>query len=226
MDSEPFNDLALRVIAGEATTEERHTLETELAAHPELRDEFDQIKISYEVLRTASPMAEATRANEPELPAYRVNELRTAVRQHFGPAANRGKSTWSGLLSAWRWIFAGGGLTALTVLLVVLNLSNHTIEVGLYQTDQMRGESGGLTAQDVPAARLMTFDQDAPFDQWKDAPLAWYERGKVWVDNERDLLHIVRRVNHGQISKETYPLATTNDAQREQIKQAVESLEK
>jgi len=223
MDADSFNDLALRVIAGEATDTERHALEAELSAHPERQDEYEQMRIAHDVLRTTAPMAEAAQAKEPELPAYRMNELRTAVRQHFGPAANRGKNS-SGLISALRWIFAGGGLTALTVLVVFLNLSNHTVEVGVYRADLMRNGDASLTPQDVPTARLMTFDQDTPFDQWQSQSLAWYEHAKIWVDNEHDLLHVVRRMDHGRISRETYPLAPTNEGQRDQIKQTVESL--
>ena len=223
MDADSFNDLALRVIAGEATDAERHALETELSGHPGRRDEYEQIKITHDVLRITAPMTEATRATEPELPAYRVNELRTAVRQHFGPAVKREKSS-GGLTSALRWIFAGGGATALVILVVVLNLSSRTIEVGVYRTDQMRSDETSLSAQDVPAAKLISFDQDAPFDQWQSQPLAWYERAKIWVDNEHDQLHVVRRVNHGQIIRITYPLAPTNEGQREQIKQAVDGL--
>ncbi len=228
MDADSFNDLALRVIAGEATDTERQALEAELSAHPERRDEFDQVKITHEVLRTTAPMTEAARATEPELPAYRLNELRTAVRQHFGPAAQRsgmGKAS-SAWLQAFRWIFAGGGLTALTLLLVFLNLSNRTVEVGIYRTDLMRNGDASLSAQDVPSAKLMTFDQDTPFDQWQSQPLAWYERAKIWVDNEHDLLHVVRRVDYGRISVETQPLAPTDEGQREQIKRVVESLQK
>ena len=223
MDADAFHDLALRVIAGEANDAERHALEAELSGNPARRDEYDQLTITHDVLRVSAPMSEAVRATEPGLPAYRLNELRTAVRQNFGPANQREKSS-GGLMTALRWIFAGGGATALVVLLVVLNLSGRTIEVGVYRTDQMRSDEAPLSSQDVPSARLLTFDQDAPFDQWQSQPLAWYERAKIWVDNEHDLLHVIRRINHGKISRETYPLATTNDGQREQIKQVVDGL--
>jgi hypothetical protein len=225
MDVESFNDLALRVIAGEATVTERQALEAELSAHPERRDDFEQTKIMHDVLRTTAPMMEAARATEPALPAYRVGELRTAVRQHFGPAASRQNN--SGVwVNALRWILAGGGATALTVLIVVLNLSGRTIEVGMYQTDAMRDGKVTLVAQDIPAAKIITFDQDASFDQWQSESLKWYERAKIWVDNEHDVLNIVRRVDHGNIQIEHQPLAPTDEGQREQIKQAVDSLQK
>jgi len=225
MDVESFNDLALRVIAGEATVTERQALETEISAHPERRDEFEQMKITHDVLRTTAPMTEAARATGPELPAYRVGELRTVVRQHFGPATARQKSS-GGLVNVLRWILAGGGATALTVLVVVLNLSGRTIEVGMYKSDTVRNGEVALTPQDIPSAKVITFEQDASFDQWQNQSLAWYEKAKIWVDNEHDVLNIVRRVDHGNIQIEHQPLASTDAGQREQIKQAVDSLQK
>ena len=219
MDAETFMDLALRVIAGEATADERATLERELAGDAARRAEFEQL----DALLTVAPMTEAARATAPELPAHRVQELRTAVRQSFGPVGARRKPS-TPVLDAFRWLFAGGGLVGLAAIIVVLCFSNRTIEVGLYGSDLTRGGDQGLSAQDVPAAKLVTFDQDAPFDAWQNRSLAWYEHAKIWVDNEHDQLHIVRRVGYGHVVIETQPLAPTNDAQRAQIQQAVQSL--
>ena len=178
------------------------------------------------ILRATAPMAEAALATTPELPAYRVNELRTAVRQHFGPATNRPKTTapFGGWIPALRWFFAGSGVAALGFAVVVFCFANRSVEVGLYGSDLARGGDQALSTGDVPSARLVTFDQDAPFDQWQNRPLAWNEHAKIWIDNEHDLLHIVRRVRHGQIVMETQPLAPTNEGQREQIKQVVDAL--
>jgi len=226
MDAETFTALALRVISREATDDERRALETELSAAPVRREEFEQLKLTHEILRAAAPMTQAVRATTPELPAHRVNELRTAVRQHFGPAANRKKNRapFGEWIPALRWLFAGSGVAALGFAVVVLCFANRSIEVGLYGTDQVRGGDQALSAADVPSARLVTFNRDAPFDQWQNRPLAWNEHAKIWVDNEHDLLHIVRRIRHGQILMETQPLAPTNEGQREQIKQVVEAL--
>jgi hypothetical protein len=225
MDAESFTALALRVISREATDDERRALEAELSSVPARREEFEQLKLTHEILRAAAPMAEAASATAPGLPAYRVNELRTAVRRHFGPAANRTKAaaTPVGWIAFLRWIFAGSGVAVLGFAVVVLCFANRTVELGLYRTDLARGDRA-LSAADVPAARLVTFERDAPFDQWQNQPLAWNEHAKIWIDNEHDLLHIVRRVRHGQILMETQPLAPTNEGQREQIKRMVEAL--
>jgi len=226
MDAESFTTVALRVISREATDDERRALETELSSTPSRREEFEQLKLTHEILRATAPMTEAARATSPELPAYRVNELRTAVRQYFGPAANRKKNP--ARVGAWipalRGFFIGSGVAALGFAVVIFCFANRTVEVGLYGTDQVRGLDQSLTAADIPSARLITFDADAPFDQWESQPLAWNEHAKIWVDNEHDLLHIIRRVRHGQIVMETQPLAPTSEGQREQIKQVVEAL--
>ena len=224
MDAESFNTLALRVIAGEASADDRHALEAELSAEPARREEFQQMQVIHDVLRTTAPMFEAGQATTPELPAYRVNELRTAVRQHFGPAAERLKKPAPAWVPALRWLFAGTGFAAFGVAVVLMCFANRTIEVGLYGSDLARSGDRALMTQDVPQAHLVTFEQDAPFDAWQNRPLAWNERGKIWIDNEHDLLHIVRRVSHGQVIMETQPLAPTDDGQRAQIQQAVESL--
>ncbi len=225
MDADSFTDLALRVLAGEATDDERRTLQATLANEPAHREAFEQLTITQGILRTTAPMTEAVKATGPELPAYRINELRTAVRQHFGPAVNRRKSA-SGLSQALRWIFAGSGATALAAVILFFNFANRSIEIGLYQTDLVRGDNAALTAQDVPAARIIAFEQDAPFDQWQTQPLAWTERAKIWVDNEHDLLHIIARDAQGKPVEHTEPLAPTDREQSAQIKQAVEALKK
>lgn len=224
MDANSFTELAQRVLAGEATAAERQALELELSAHPERRSEFAEMKVIHDVLRTAAPLAAAAQATGPELPAWRVNELRTAVRQHFGATASRPAA--SSPRTFLRWLLAGGATTVFAAVIIIFTFANRTIEVGLYQSGQVRGDGSPLTPQDIPAARLVTFDQDAPFDQWQGQPLGWNEHAKIWVDNERDVLHVVVRQAHGVIHMQDLPLAPTTEGQREQIRQTVESLQK
>ena len=225
MNPDAFTDLALRVIAREATDEDRRALDVELAARPERRGEFAELQVTHDVLRTTAPLTEATRAAGPEFPAYRLNELRTAVRQHFGPSVNRGRKPNLPSLVL-RWIFTGTVAAMLGVAVVLICFSNSTIEIGLYRTDLVRGYNSGLTPESVPAARIVTFDADAAFDRWQSQPLAWYQHAKIWVDNEHDLLHVVRREQHGRITMLTLPLAATDEAQREQIRQIVQDSHK
>jgi hypothetical protein len=229
MDVETFNELALRAIAHEATVEDQAALAAEISANAERQKEFADFERLVHALRTTAPLTEAARAAAPDLPAYRLNELRTAVRQHFGPAVGRPRPA-NALLNGLRWLFAGGGLAGLATLIVLLCFSNRTIEVGSYADDLVRGGEHPLTQADLPAVQLITFDHDADFDAWQNRSLAWYEHAKIWVDNEHDQLHIVKRLGHGQVVMQTVPLATSDDAQaaqdaqRAQIRQAVDSL--
>jgi hypothetical protein len=225
MDVETFHLVALKVLAGEASADDRHALEAELAADPARREDFQQLRITHDILRTAAPMTSAVEVTGPELPAHRVNELRTAVRLHFGPAAARDRKPEPAWVPALRWMVGGAGLGAFACAVVLMSFANKTIEVGLYGSDLTRDGQRVLTAQDIPAAHLIAFDQDAPFDAWQNRPLGWNERGKIWVDNERDLLHIVHRVGHGNVVMETQPLAPGDDAQREQIQKAVQAIQ-
>ena len=223
MDADTFTELALRVVAGEASADERATLERELSADPSRRAEFAQLALTFDALRTVAPMNAAALASAPGLPAHRVGELRTAVRRHFGPLRAVRHTP---MLDALRWLFAGGGLAGLAALVVLLCLSNRTIEYGGYADSLERDGVHSLTQADMPVANFVTFQQDAEFDAWQNQPLAWYEHAKVWVDNEHDQLHIIKRVNHGHIVSLTQPLAPSDDAQRAQILQAVQDLQK
>ncbi|MCE0484651.1 MAG: hypothetical protein LV479_10490 [Methylacidiphilales bacterium] len=221
MDADTFNDLALRVIAGEATADERRALETEFASIPSRRDEFDQLRLVHEIAHTVT----SSQAVEPQLPTYRLNELRTAVRQHFGPAKIKSGNRFSAIAVV-RWIFVGGGALIAACILVLLAYSDRSVEIGLYQTSQVRGEEAVVTPEAVPSAHLVTFDQDSSFADWQNRPLAWNEHAKIWIDDEHDQLHIVRRGPDGKTVQETQPLASGNQAQRAQIQQVVESISK
>ncbi len=123
-----------------------------------------------------------------------------------------------------RWIFTGGATTVLAAVALLLICSDSTVEVGLYRTDLVRG-GDAMPPEEVPSARLVTFDQDASFDQWQKS-LAWYQHAKIWVDTEGSLLHIVHRDSQGHLVDQTEPLASTNREQHEQVIHAVEALKK
>jgi hypothetical protein len=227
MDIDSFTDLALRVLAREATEEEHRAMDAELASSPAYREKFDQLKAAHDILRAVAPMTNAVTAQEPELPAYRLNELRTAVHQHFGPATTRNsvEKKYGLLTPALRWLLSGGVMTALAIVVILMSFSDRSVEVGLYRTNLLRGGDTALSPADIPAAHLITFDQDAPFDQWKKG-LAWNQHAKIWIDNENDLLHIIRRDKDGHLIEQTEPLAPTNREQSDQVSRVVESLQK
>ena len=220
MDADTFTDLALQVLAGEADAATRQTLEHALEADPQLGARFNEMKLTHDAFLVAAPLAQAETSTQPELPAYRVNELRTAVRQHFGPARNRAPQT---LFSRLRWLWASGALAGFAVVLALMFLSDRTVEVGLYRTNLMRGNEGDVTPQ-TTTAKVVLFDQDAPFDQWQKT-LAWNQHAKIWIDNEHDLLHVLYRDHNGKLAEVTEPLAPTTENERVQIEQAIQTVQ-
>src|SRR5262249_2253169 len=100
MNDQPFFDLAMKVIAHQATDAERANLEAVLAQEPKLRAEFERLQTDARVAKDALPFIAASAASTGEFPAYARERLQTAVRQTFGRPDFRAKEsarslTWS-----------------------------------------------------------------------------------------------------------------------------------
>ncbi len=144
----------------------------------------------------------------------------------------------------WTWIlrtaFAVGSCAILIACLEISHWSDSVVEMGAYHEDPVRAggqplvtATGELNGAQNPAGtsevrplNVKVFDLDSPFDQWQRAHLPWYVHGKVWVDNERNVLHVISRDGLGQTVERTEPLADGDEAQRQQILNAVESIRK
>ena len=70
MNDERFFDLAMKVIARQATDAERTELDARLARDPDLRAEFERLQADARTARDALPLVDATQATAGELPAY------------------------------------------------------------------------------------------------------------------------------------------------------------
>ena len=238
-------DLALKVLAGEATSEEAQELRRELEKSPEAQSEYEDLKGVFQLLHTTAPLTDALQARDPVLPAHALESLHTARRRVFREQARRAQAP-SFSLSAYlaghlslilRIVFACGAMVVLFISMQVSNLSDGSVEVGMYREDSTRGGeqpfvngAGDLTGLPLPggtahtrAVKVQLFDLDQPFDQWK-TRLAWYQHGKIWIDNEKNLLHILSRNAQGESTERTEPLATTDAQQHEQILKAVDEL--
>ena len=223
MDADTFTDLALQVLAGNADAATRQSLDRAMEADPQLRARFADLKLTHDAFLVAAPLATAESAAQPELPAYRVNELRTAVRQHFGPAKNRAGQPHPHFLLL-RRLWVTGVMAGLALVLAQMFLSDRSVEVGLYRSDVMRGDNGDVTPQGT-IAKVVLFDQDAPFDEWQKT-LAWNQHAKIWIDNEHDLVHVLYRDRNGKLAEVTEPLAPSAAEERTQIEQAIRTVGK
>ena len=122
MNDDRFFDLAMKIIAGQATEAERAELDALVARQPELKAELERLRADVRLAREVLPLANATEATAPELPAYARGRLQTKVRETLGrppvPGGAPEEST-LGVLWKWRWVL---GLAAGTAVLVLLLL--------------------------------------------------------------------------------------------------------
>src|SRR5437899_877046 len=103
-DYQPFFDLAMKVIAHQASDAERTELDALLAGQPGLKSEFERLRAQVRMAQEALPLVKATEASEGELPGYAHGRLRTKVVQTLG---RQQPSTESGsekeIKAMWRW---------------------------------------------------------------------------------------------------------------------------
>jgi hypothetical protein len=121
MNNDRFFDLAMKVIARQATEAERAELDTLVAQQPELKAEFERLQADVRLAREVLPLVSATEATAPELPAYARGRLQTKVRETLGrPAATDRGSEQDALGTLWKWRWMLGLAAATAVVALVL----------------------------------------------------------------------------------------------------------
>lgn len=151
MNDERFFDLAMKIIARQATDTERTELDALLAREPDLRAEFERLQADARTAKDALPLLDATQATVGELPAYARGRLQTKVKQTLGrPAAE--KEPDHSLGWGWRWAL-GLAATAAVVLLVALPMFR-TANAPVIQL-AMLDTTGGTRGADKNEASLL-----------------------------------------------------------------------
>ncbi len=156
MNEQQFFDLALKVIAGQASDAERRELEALLAGRPELKTEFERLRDDARIVREVLPLVSATQATAGVLPAYARGRLQTKVRQTLGgqkaatgPAGERERK----MLWPWRWVLglASAAAVAAFLMLTLFNRpSEPAIQVAMLDT---AGATRGLDANEAALLR-------------------------------------------------------------------------
>jgi hypothetical protein len=111
-------DLAMKVIARQATDVERAELDALLASKPELKPEFERLQADVRIAREALPLVDATGAAAGELLAYARGRLQTKVRQTLGRPAVE-KEPDRSLVWGWRWVLGLAAAVAMVVVFVI-----------------------------------------------------------------------------------------------------------
>jgi hypothetical protein len=84
MNDQRFFDLAMKVIAREATDAERADLRALMAQEPNFQAEFERLEADVRLAKEVVPLINACTASTGEFPAYARERLQTTVRQTFG----------------------------------------------------------------------------------------------------------------------------------------------
>lgn len=167
-------DLAMKVIANLATTDERTELDSALAGNPKLQEEFEQLRASAGIAKEVIPLMDAVDAEKGEFPAYARERLQTKVRETLGrPPVPERKLHW-----AWKWLLTLAPVTAVIVLLLVLATQPRQPVIQLAMLDtigQTRGggtNNLGLFASQWKGTKVQVFGRAEELDSWE----------KTWPD--------------------------------------------
>lgn len=117
MNDERFFEVAMKSVTRQASSAEQAELEALLAANPERRVEFEQLRGAAQLAREALPLVNATEATGGEFPAYARGRLQTKVRQTYG--GGRAEAKDSSTESKWNWRWIVGLATAAAALIMV-----------------------------------------------------------------------------------------------------------
>src|SRR6266446_5932865 len=83
MDEE-FDNLTVKILAGEASAEEQARLEELMAQKAELKLDFADLKAAWDSVREIGPLAQAMEALPGSVPSARLSGLQAAVKKKFG----------------------------------------------------------------------------------------------------------------------------------------------
>ena len=177
MNDDQFFDLAMKVIAEQATEAERTELDALVARQPKLKAEFERLQADVRLAREVLPLVRATEATAPELPAYARGRLQTKVRQTLGhpqPSVPSASDKERRMMWRWRWLLGLATAAAAVALVMALwHAPAPVIQVAMLDT---AGASRGSDAKEL-AALQQTWNK-AVVDSFSSA-----ENARAWETN-------------------------------------------
>ncbi len=182
MNDERFFDLAMKVIAQQATDAERAELNSSLSEEPKLKTEFERLQAETNLAREVVPLLAATESAAGEFPAYARGRLQTKVTETLGAHRTplqemEKKSTWR-----WQWVLGFATTTAVILfLLIPIFTPSDTMIVQVAMLDTA-GSTRGVNANEIAA--LQKFGTAAPVQSFSQSnELAAWENN--WPGKEK-----------------------------------------
>jgi len=152
MNEQEFFDLALKVIAQQASEAERTELDALVARQPELKAEFQRLQADTRLAREVLPLVNATEATAPQLPAWARGRLQTKVRETLGrpqPPVPSVSGAEHRMMWRWRWLLglaAAAAVVALVMVPLLREVPAPVIQVAMLDT---AGASRGADAKEL-----------------------------------------------------------------------------
>ena len=226
MNDQRFHDLAMKVLARQATEAERAELDALLTGNPQLKAEFDRLRVDVRIGTELLPVVDATEGIAPEFPAYARERLQTKVRQTLGATSASAKEAESARGWAWRlWL----GLATVTAVIVTLLIpllvrpSAPLIQVAMLDaTGATRGDVTNEVAvlQEMwQKSTVQNFTDTAELEAWEKAWPSDTKRGAAKIIYDRaagEVRVLVRRQQ--EIIQKTFAVESNLTAAVEQAK--------
>ena len=137
-NEQSFFDLAMKVIAGQATPAEQTELSALTSRDAALKAELEQLRMDVALAREVVPLLAATETSDRKMPGYGRERLQTKVRQTLGvPKRETGRS------GMWRW-WLGVATAAAVVVLAVIKISSPSLwpVIQVAMLDSVGGNAG------------------------------------------------------------------------------------
>ena len=217
MNDERFFDLAMKVIARQATDVERAELDALLAREPELQPEFERLRAEVRVTRDSLPLVNATEATVGELPAYARGRLQTKVRQTLGrpetvDASQKAKER--SAMWVWRWALGLAAATAVVVQVLVPTFNPSPKLVVQVAMLDLAGDTRGGDTNEVPLlqqawanAKIDSFTQPELLRLWETNWPAKADVVKIIYDRNAAEVRVLGRW-HGKAFQNSFPVET------------------
>ena len=226
MNDQRFLDLAMKVLARQATETERAELDSLLTGNPQLKAEFERLRVDVRIGTELLPVVAATEATAPEFPAYARERLQTKVRQTLGANPASAKEAESARGWAWRlWLGLATATAVIVTLLIPLLVRPSTPLIQVAMLDTTGATRGGATnevavLQEVlQNSTVQNFTDSAELEAWAKAWPSNTQRGAAKIIYDRaagEVRVLVRR--HQEIIQKTFAVESHLTAAVQQAK--------
>ncbi|MEM6885483.1 MAG: hypothetical protein AAF571_10655, partial [Verrucomicrobiota bacterium] len=210
MNSEEFESLAIKCLAGNASEKELHQLKQLMQENQKHAQDYKDLKEALHIAQNLLPLAEHTDDESPKLPEWRKAELRTVVRSSIPHKDN--KRTQSRPHDIFSYILPyfkpqNYALAAFTLLLgISLFLrpwAEPQIQFGRYTPAVTRLSQDWIVS--IPTiSQIQDFDSESSFTNWQSRIVA-PPTIQIWFDEENELIRI-RSISFLKVIEESVPL--------------------